>query len=205
MRMKVHRSGHCVPECVCYLCLAFSGAVSYGQQTVINFDAVDASHGRLVANRYLAKFGISISEVSPGTSVVIVDAKTTYARELVASSPNNVLTQIPSDDPVSFTLNLPAPMQAVCFTRPGLLAGATGITFPEWQAQALDKGGKVLDQAGEPLGAGPKYYSDVPAKTFTLKGPGIKAVRFNSNNRHFAAFSAVVIDDLTLEPARGDP
>ena len=41
-------------------------------------------------------------------------------------------------------------------------------------------------------------FSDVPAQTFTLNGPGIKSVRFDSDNWHVAAFSADFIDDLTL-------
>jgi hypothetical protein len=41
-------------------------------------------------------------------------------------------------------------------------------------------------------------FSNVPAQTFTLQGPGITSVRFDSNNFHFAAFSAVLIDDLIL-------
>lgn len=174
--------------------------------TIINFDAVDATHGRMVAKSYLAKYGITINEVSASTMIVIASAKTMYdGRTLVPSSPPNVLTQINSNDPVSFTLNLPAPMQTVRFTRPGLVAGQTGIVFPEWRAQALDDKGDVLDDVGEPLGSGPKYYSNVPAQTFTLQGPGIRAVRFNSKNYHFAAFSAVVIDDLTLNPAGARP
>jgi hypothetical protein len=38
-----------------------------------------------------------------------------------------------------------------------------------------------------------------------LQGPGIQAVRFNSNNHRFAGFSAAVIDDLTLIPAAATP
>ena len=178
---------------------------SHKRQITINFDdGVDASQGRLVANDYLAKYGVSTSDVTPGTIVAIVDVAS-QGEALVAPSPPNVLTQVNSNDPVSFTLNLPTTFGSVQFTRPALTAGPTGVTFPEWQAQALDAHGHVLDEVGEPLGAGPRYYSDVPAQTFTLKGSGIKAVRFNSKNYHFAGFSAVIIDDLVLIPAGSTP
>lgn len=167
--------------------------------TTLDFDSVKAVHGRVVAAGYLAKFGIALSDVTPGTLVVIDDAKNFYGgRALAARSSPNVLTQINSNDPVSYTLRLPSPVRSVRFTRPALLAGPTGITFPQWKAEALDEAGRLLSRTGEPLGSGAAYYSDVPAKTFELEGPGIRALRFSSNNMHFAAFSALAIDDLVL-------
>jgi len=152
--------------------------------------------GRLVANGYLAAADITLSDVTTGTQVVIFDLRRFYEGQAIkAASGNNGLTQVPSNDPVSFTLNFKTPLQSVLFTRPLLLAGPTGVTFPEWKATALDAKGQELDTAGEGSSG---YYSDAPAKTFTLKGPGIKAVRFDSNNHHFAAFNAAVLDDLTL-------
>jgi hypothetical protein len=187
--------------CVCLTLASISIAGSHKAQSsiTINFDEPDASQGRLIANDYLAKYGITISESTNGTLVAIVNASQMYqGRALIATSPPNVLTQVNSNDPVSFTLNFPKQFRLVRFSRPALTAGVTGVTFPEWRAQALDAKGGILDEVGEPLGAGPRYYSNIPARTFTLKGPGIKAVRFNSKNYHFAGFSAVVIDDLTL-------
>ena len=170
---------------------------------VIDFDntadrkALDVSlTGRLVANSYLAAFDITLSDVTPGTQIAILDLRKQYEGQAIkAASGNNALGQIGSNDPVSFTLNFKSPLQAVEFTRPPLIAGPTGITFPGWKASALDTQGRVLNEAGEGPGG---YYSDTPAKTFTLKGPGIKALRFDSVNGHFAAFSSAIIDDLTL-------
>jgi hypothetical protein len=182
-----------------FLCLVALSGLAAQATVTLDFDSVDATHGRIVAIGYLAQFGVTLGEVTPGTLVVIDDAKNFYGgRAIVASSPPNVLTQINSNDPVSFTFHFDKPVQAVRFTRPALLAGPTGITFPEWRAEALDVDGTVLAQAGEPLGSGWAYYSNVPARTFALEGPGIVAIRFSSNNMHFAAFSAVVIDDLVL-------
>jgi hypothetical protein len=181
------------------LCSIALPALEAQAAVAIDFDAVDATHGRVVAIGYLARFGVTLEDVTPGTLVVIDNARNFYeGRALAASSPPNVLTQINSNDPVEFTLRFDKPARSVEFTRPALLAGPTGITFPEWKAEALDADGNVLDQAGEPLGSGTAYYSNVPAKKFSLQGQGISALRFSSNNMHFAAFSAVVIDDLVL-------
>lgn len=187
-------------------CLSLASfGVSHAQKrtTVIDFDksldgkALDVSAtGRLIANSYLAAFGVTLSDVTQGTQVVLYDLRKTYeGQAITAVSGNNALTQVGSNDPVSFTLNFKTPLQAVKFTRPKLIAGPTGITFPGWKATALDATGRALDESGESLGG---YYSDAPPKTFTLKGTGIKALRFDSNNNHFAAFSAIVLDDLTL-------
>lgn len=180
--------------------LALSGGLrAQGRRVAVDFDGVDATHGRVVAVGYLAQFGITLGDVTPGTLVVIDNAKNFYeGRALRAASAPNVLTQINSNDPVSYTLRFARPLASLQFTRPMLLAGETGITFPAWRAEALDGSGRVVAAAGEPLGSGAAYYSNVPARTFTLDGPGIAALRFRSENRHFAAFSAVVIDDLVL-------
>ena len=170
---------------------------------VIDFDntadrkALDVSlTGRLVANSYLAAFDITLSNVTPGTQVAILDLRKQYEGQAIkASSGNNALGQIGSNDPVSFTINFKSPVEAVGFTRPALIAGPTGITFPEWKASALDAQGHVLDEGGEPPAG---YYSDTPAKLFKLKGPGIRGLRFDSDNHHFAGFSSAIIDDLTL-------
>jgi hypothetical protein len=191
---------------VCLWCHLWvtSPTVSSGQpcKTVITFDEIDAEHDIVVADNYLKNCGITVNDVTPGTRVYIINDQNLYqGRTVKASSGHNVLTQGNSPEPVSFTLKLPQPMQTVQFTRPKLIAGLNGITFPEWNAEALDGNGRIVGKpVGEPLGQGPEYFKDIPAKTFTLTGPGIQAVRFNSKNHHFAAFSAVIIDDLTLEP-----
>jgi hypothetical protein len=170
------------------------------RSVTVDFDSIDVSFGRLMASLYLPKFGISVKDVTDGTRVVIVDTRTLYGgAATVASSKPNVLTQISSNDPVSFTLEFDTPLKTVRFTRPVLVSGPTGITFPEWGAEALDSEGRRLGEpVGEPLGAGLEYYTIVPAKRCTLNGPAIKSVRFYSNNHHFAAFNAVLVDDLTL-------
>lgn len=166
-------------------------------QTVLNFDSVNASSGACVsAESYLNSFGITLSGVTPGTTVSIVDSTKLYnGAAAVAPSMPNLLTQCGSNDPVTFTLNFPNSLSSVSFTRAKLLAGPSGITHPQWSAHAFDSQGKELATAGEALISS---FQDVPAKTFTLNGPGIVSLRFDSNNQHFAAFSAVLIDDLTL-------
>lgn len=188
------------------LCLSLinTGArPAQGAPIVLNFDKtkdgapLDVSlTGKLVANSYLASYGVMLSDVTPGTQIAILDLRKQYEGQAIrAASGTNALGQVGSNDPISFTLNFKTPLQKVTFVRPTLIAGPTGVTFPEWKATALDAAGRALGDVGAPGGG---YYSDSPAVTFTLKGPGIKAIRFDSDNHHFAAFNAAIIDDLTL-------
>ena len=75
---------------------------------VADFEDVDASHGRVIASLSLARLGLTLTEVTPGTLVVVDDARIIYdGRALIAPSGSNVLTQINSNDPVTFTISVP--------------------------------------------------------------------------------------------------
>ena len=188
---------------LCLLLINIGAKPVPGPAIVLDFDKakdgtpIDVSlTGKLVANSYLASYGVTLSDVTPATQLAILDLRKLYEGQAIrAASGTNALGHIGSNDPISFTLNFKTPLQKVTFSRPVLIAGPTGITFPEWKATALDSTGRSLGDVGEPGGG---YYSDSPARTFILKGPGIKGIRFNSNNHHFAAFHAAIIDDLTL-------
>ncbi len=159
--------------------------------TVLNFD--DASAGD--ATSYLRNFGINLSEVTAGTKVSIVDFSQSTAAS--PSSPPNVLVQTDTQgNPATFTLNFSAPLDSVAFTRPMLLVSSpSGIIHPLWSAHAFNALTQEVSTVSEGLIAS---FTNVPAQTFTLSGPGITAVRIDSNNEHIAAFTAVLIDDLTL-------
>lgn len=179
-----------------FLALLFVSGKASASHLTLNFDSVDASSGDVNASSYLAGFGISLTGVTPGTTVVILDNANVYGgTAAVPSSVPNYLTQVGSNDPVTFTLNFATPLNSFEFTRPKLLAGPNGITHPEWSAHAFNSGGVEVATVGESLIAS---FSDVPAKTFTMTKPNIASVRIDSNNRHFAAFSAVLIDDMKL-------
>jgi hypothetical protein len=176
--------------------------------TVVNFDAINALPfpggvgGTALAN-YLAGYGMSISKVTPGTFVVVMDYRNEYGGQAtIPPSLPNLLTQVGSNDPVSFEVDFAVPQDSFGFTRPALIAGPSGITHPQWDAFAFDATGHELDHVGEGLIAS---FSNVPAATYTLHGPGITAVEFASNNFHFAAFSAVLLDDFVLSNSVNNP
>ncbi len=171
-------------------------------QVTVNFDSLVATapnwevNGALLDN-YLAGFGITLTQVTAGTHLAAVNAELGLygGRAAVASSLPNLFTQEGVNAAVSFTLNFSQPLTQFGFTRVELLAGQSGITHPAWSAHALDANGNELGSVSEALISSG---ANVPAKTFTLNGPGIAAVRFDSNGYDFAAFSAVLLDDLVL-------
>jgi hypothetical protein len=176
--------------------------------TTVNFDALDASMnpgvglGGEATSKYLAKFGIQITAVTQGSQVEILDTRKLYeGKAAVASSFPNILTQTGVNKPISFTLTFATPLDSFGFTRPKLLTSPTGIIHPAWNAEAFDATGKRLDSVGEKM---IRSFKDVPAAAFTLKGPGIRSIRFDSDNGGVAAFSGVLLDDFVLKRTRVD-
>jgi hypothetical protein len=165
----------------------------------LNFDTVNAIAGPVNASSYLGSHGITLSAVTGGTSVSVVNNNSVYGGTAAspASAPN-MLMQIGVNGPVSYTLNFATPLNSFGFPRPMLLAGPSGITHPQWSARAFNAAGQQVSAAAEGFIS---RFSNVPAASFTLTGPGISSVRFDSNGFNFAAFSAVLLDNLVLTGA----
>jgi hypothetical protein len=174
--------------------------------TLINFDALDTSRGVIndgTLSSYLAGFGITISDVTFGTSLEAatsleaISQKSSLTNEMPApSSLPNLFTQVGSSQPVTFTLNFAAPLQSFGFTRVELdTNGPSVISHPAWTASILDESNNVLESVSEPLRLSS---SNIPARTFNLVGANIASVRFDSDSQGKAAFAAVLLDDLVL-------
>jgi hypothetical protein len=175
--------------------------------TLVDFDALDASASSITGlplASYLAGFGISLSGVTPGTNVAVIADQNLYGGVAMDSpSAPNILSQIGSNNPVTFTMNFSSPLDSFSFTRAKLLvATPSGITHPAWQAYAFGASMTQLDFESEGLIAS---FSDVLAATYTLSGPGITSVRFDSQNGNFAAFSGVLLDNLNFTASTSSP
>ena len=171
--------------------------------SVINFDVLNTSAGSVggtaLSNYLSTNFGVTLSNVTVGTAMEAVNGGLVAGSGgAVASSPPNYFTQAGLNQPVSFTLRFRSPLQAFGFTRVALLAGAGGVSHPQWTATVFDANGTQLGSAGENLITSA---SNVPARSFILtglNGDGIASARFDSDSRQTAAFSAVLLDDLIL-------
>jgi hypothetical protein len=181
---------------------------------VVEFPEVDTSTtpGHTVAALpYLHRLGISVTDLQPATSeIVLINNRGLYQGAAVApTTSQNLITQVNTGNvPASFTLRFAEPPRSASFTRPALYpATNSGITHPAWSVHALDAEGNELSSQSEGL---TRSFVDVPAVQYVLRSPGfapIAALRFESdprlNGKPFAAFSAIMIERLTLvrEPA----
>ena len=165
---------------------------------------------QVAASPYLHEFGVGIRDLQPPDSkVVLVNNLGLYGGQGVhPTTSQNLLTQFETGNvPASFTLRFNRPASSVSFVRPRLYPETeSGITHPAWSAHALDANGNELSSQSEGL-LRCDYRHEVPARTYTLHAPAfapISALRFDSdpnlNGRPFAAFSALLIERITLDP-----
>ncbi len=172
---------------------------------VLNFDTENTYSDpktAIDAQAYLGAFGIEVAKKTNGTRVVLLNHLGSYGgKAFLPVSRPNVLTQIDSSDPVTFTLSFSRPLSRLSFVIPPLIAGtASGITFPKWRAYGLDAQGVEIVSVGSDLFGS---YRHEDSRTLILQAPRssgacIKAVRFDSDSEHSAAFQAIMIDDLAL-------
>lgn len=147
-------------------------------------------------DRYFARKGIRLSGITAGTRLQVFSDEEPYGGwSFEAASGARALSQGGHNDPLAFTLEFVEPWETVRFTRVKLLSGPSGITHPRWSACALDDQGREVDCAREGL---IRAFENVPSQVFVLRARAIRAVRFSSDSQHFAAFSALVLDDLEL-------
>jgi hypothetical protein len=172
----------------CGLFVLASSGNSFASTITLDFDSVDATAGTVDSTAYLASYGITLSNVTGGTVVGIIDDINMYGGfALVPNSGTNFLTQVNSNAPVSFQLNFGTALESFGFSIPGQQAPSL---FPAFQAFAY-AGATLLDSETGSLGAfGPR--------TYTLAGAGISRVVINSQNFNVAAFSGIPLDDLVL-------
>jgi hypothetical protein len=165
---------------------------------------------QVAASPYLHAFGVGIRDLRPADSkIVLVNNLGLYGGEGVhPTTSQNLLTQVETGNvPASFTLRFDRPASSVSFVRPRLYPETeSGITHPAWSGHALDADGNELSSQSEGL-LRCDYRHEVPARTYTLHAPAfapIVALRFDSDpnldGRPFAAFSALLIERITLTP-----
>ena len=169
--------------------------------TLVNFDALNTSRAPVSGagvNSYLAGYGISVTNLSPGTALT-VDSQSHIAggAAVMAASPPNLLTQTGSNGPVQFTLSFAHLLSQFGFTRPELLANPF-VSHPAWQATAFNGAGAVVAQVGGVL---VNSSTNVGAAQFSMTsqgGPGIASVEFASEGTGLTTFNAMLLDSLIL-------
>jgi hypothetical protein len=127
--------------------------------------------------------------------VVLMSIKDVYGGAAVTSQNLGLVLVQQGGHPCQYTMEFDQPLVSLAFSRARLLAGPSGVTHPVWTATALDSSGRVLSTVGEARIAS---YSDVPASSLMLRGPGIKQVVFWGDDRGVDGFCNVVLDTLIV-------
>ncbi len=174
-----------------FLAFMLFGAKAYA--VTIDFDSVDASRVYVPAATYLAGYGITLSDVTPGSTVVIIDDRNLYAEgSTTAASPHNMLSQWYVNAPVHYTMNFAATVDTFSMTR---IAVNTPSSFPWWRAHAYNARGTELSMVGEDNWGGTRS-----AQIFTLTGPDIKSVLVEADGYGFCAFPSALLDNFSPAP-----
>lgn len=171
--------------------------------TVLNFDSVDAASRSVRADTYLAGYGIRFGKIQRAPRISIVNSKNLSGGKVVLPSPPNVLAQEGANGEIWYTLIFDKPCESVKFTRPKIVAGANGATYPWWAARAYSADSIMLSMASENRQA---RATDIDSRIFTLTGPNIKFVEFKSIIKDSPiVFPSLLVDDLTLMRKSTDP
>jgi hypothetical protein len=173
-------------------------------------DTASAPQFMVAADPFLHEAPIRVTVTNkepPESRIVLINNLGLYEGKAVAPAVSqNLLTQtLTGNVPASFTLAFANPLKSVTFTVPKVYpATESGVTFPAWRATARSASGQELSSVGEGL---TRRFADVPSQTYALRAPafdGITEVQFSSDPRldgvPFAAFSAILIEQITLVP-----
>ncbi len=201
--MRTIRSPRLFPILFALMAAGFGPVRQAAFGATLHFDSVSTSaapyYVDITTTNYLQQYGITLVNNTPGTTVKILCANSSYNNSctggsgaIVAPSSPNVLIQDGSNGE-SYTLQFSSPLSTLSFTRAGFNPGPTGLVVAKWSATAFGAQGNALGTAGEELTA---YFTTTAPKVFTLNGPGITSVTFYANGQGVAAVS-LPIDDLS--------
>lgn len=182
------------------LTLALCGAA---RADTVTFDELDASASSVTGaalTNYLSGHGISITGLTSGTQMVVASEDVIYGGNVVqAPSPNNVLGQQGTAYAASFTLTFDSAVSNVSFDRVGILGAINPTSFPYWSATVFSTGGTQLASVYENLAS---YYYNLAPKNFAFNFSDVGSIRFDGNANGYAAFTNVLIDNVTFTPSK---
>jgi hypothetical protein len=176
------------------MCLMLPGSLL---ADTTNFDSVNTSSSPyyvdITTTNYLAQFGITLANVSTGTTVDVL-CGSCGGSTIVASSSPNVLTQFGNNNGESYTLDFSAPLSTLSFDLAGnSKSGGSGTLVAAWSATAYDASNAVVSSAGNPMFS---TYSAFAPQSYTLTGPGITSVTFYTQCYNVCG-TLLNIDDLS--------
>jgi len=182
--------------------LGFALAVNAGADT-LTFDSINTSTAPfqldITTTNYLAQYGITLVNNSPGTTVDVLCANADYNTSctegqgaIFAHSGPNVLKQS-GNGAESYTLQFSNPLSSLSFYTAGYYGLApNGLLVAQWSVTAYD-GATAVNSVGQPMTG---YFVNVAPEQWTLTGPGITSATFSFNCFQRCG-EGLIIDDLS--------
>ena len=172
----------------------------------LTFDSVNTSaspyHVNVTSTGYLGQYGITLTNVTPGSVVNVFCANAEYNTScaqgmgaLTAESGTNVLGQQGVNTGQSFTLDFSTPLTTLSFYTAGWNGGQgiSGLIVAQWSATAFGAGNVVLSTVGQPMTG---YYTNIAPTQWMLNGPDITSVTFYSQCNTYCGEN-LAIDNLS--------
>lgn len=188
--------------------IALTVSAQNASATTIDFDSIDASGGPVtgaVVTNYLASYGITASNLTPGSNLYVADVTGSDWSYLAEPSSPNILTLWgPNAYGNSFTLNFSNTVDDFSFSVSGFLGAYSpnGNILGDWTATAYDASDAALGSVGEPIIAS---YGDIPMQTYTLGYSGISYITFSADAHGFAGQQMPLMDDFTFTSSVPEP
>ena len=159
------------------LCLTLPGSIC---ADTVDINSINANNSPFFVDisttSLLAQYGITLANVTPGTTVAVLCGEC-GGNSIVPSSPPNTLTQFGNDNGMSYTLQFSTPLSTLSFNLAGnSKSGGSGTVVAAWSATAFDAGGNEISTVGDPSLF--STFSPFAPQPFTLTGPGIASVTF---------------------------
>jgi len=129
----------------------------------------------------------------PSEPVVMIERNLAYDGHPMGPDPESAVLLQTGQHPCDYTLGFDRPVRSVSFDRAYLHATGRGVTHPYWTVTAFGEEDRPIASVGEL-----RIHSrrDVPARHFTLNGPGITRLVFWGDNKGSGDFCNVVVDSF---------
>jgi hypothetical protein len=176
----------------------------YASAIVVDFDSLDATGGPITGSPvtdYLASYGITASNLTPGGSLYVANVTSPDWSYLVPPSSPNIFTMWgPNANGNSFTLNFANTVDNFSLTRSGYVGANSpnGNILGDWSATAYNASNVAIGNVGEGIISS---YGDIPMQTFTLGYTGISHITFSANAHGYAGNQMPLMDNLTFTPS----
>ena len=120
----------------------------------LNINSINANNSPFFVDinttNLLAQYGITLANVTPGTTVAVVCGGC-GSNSIVPSSPPNVLTQFGNNNGMSYTLQFSTPLSTLTFKLAGnSKSGGSGTVVAAWSATAFNASVDVISSVGDP-------------------------------------------------------